>query len=123
MSASKYLPPFTAEERVTVAGDRSARTPVDPGALSESEVAAISRSNEFPTAPNIIDDPVRLAVLPEHWTGWLGRPGLTGSRSGRDWSPKFTTTALRVGGEDRSDSTGLVATDGPTERISSLGTE
>jgi len=87
----------------------------DLGALSESEVAAISRSNEFPTAPNIIDDPVRLAVLPEHWTGWLGRPGLSGSRSGRDWSPKFTTTALRVGGEDRSDSTGLVATDGPTE--------
>lgn len=38
MSASKYLPPFTAEERVTVAGDRSARVPVDPGALSESEV-------------------------------------------------------------------------------------
>ena len=38
MSASKYLPPFTAEERVTAAGDRSARTPVDPGALSESEV-------------------------------------------------------------------------------------
>lgn len=38
MSASKYLPPFTAEERVTAAGDRSARTAVDPGALSESEV-------------------------------------------------------------------------------------
>ncbi|MCC8908616.1 MULTISPECIES: hypothetical protein [unclassified Curtobacterium] len=39
MSASKYLPPFTAEERVTIAGDRSARTPVDPGvAVTESEV-------------------------------------------------------------------------------------
>ena len=75
----------------------------DLGALSETEVAAISRSNEFPTAPNVVDEPVRLAVLPEHWTGWVGRPGLSGSRAGRDWSPKFTTTALRVDGDDRSD--------------------
>ena len=55
-------------------------------------------------------------MLPEHWTGWLGRPGLSGSRAGRDWSPKFSTTALRVDGNDRSaDSAGLIATDGPTE--------
>lgn len=39
MSASKYLPPFTAEERGTIAGGRDVRTPVDPAAgLSESEV-------------------------------------------------------------------------------------
>jgi alpha-galactosidase len=88
----------------------------DLGELSESEVRAIARSNEFPTAANIVDDPVRLAVLPEHWTGWLGRPGLSGSRFGRDWSPKFSTTALRVDGDDRSsDSALLIATDGPTE--------
>ena len=84
----------------------------DLGELSQSEVAAIARSSEFPTAANIIDDPVKLAVLPEHWTGWLGRPGLSGSRSGLDWSPKFSTTALRVGGDDRSsDAPGLIATD------------
>ena len=71
----------------------------DLGELSESEVAAIARSSAFPTASNIVDDPVRLAVLPEHWTGWVGRPGLSGSRAGRDWSPKFTSTALRVDGE------------------------
>ena len=88
----------------------------DLGELSASEVGAIARSNEYPTASNIVDDPVRLAVLPEHWTGWLGRPGLSGSRAGRAWSPKFSTTALRVDGHDRSaDSAGLVATDGPTE--------
>lgn len=39
MSASKYLPPFTTEERGAIPGDRSARTSVDPGsALPESEV-------------------------------------------------------------------------------------
>ena len=95
---------------------RSAYWGADLGELSESEVAAIARSSEFPTAANIIDDPVKLAVLPEHWTGWLGPPGLSGSRSGRDWSPKFSTTALRVGGDDRSSvAPGLIATDGPTE--------
>ncbi|WP_439693495.1 hypothetical protein ACRQ4B_04470 [Curtobacterium sp. SP.BCo] len=39
MSASKYLPPFTTEERVTIAGDRSERTPADPAtSVTESEV-------------------------------------------------------------------------------------
>lgn len=27
MSSSKYLPPYTAEERVAINGDRAARTP------------------------------------------------------------------------------------------------
>ena len=30
----------------------------------------------YTTRANIIDQPVRLALLPEHWTGWVGRrPG------------------------------------------------
>lgn len=33
MSSSKYLPPYTAEERVAINGDRAARIPVDPGAV------------------------------------------------------------------------------------------
>ncbi|WFR67862.1 hypothetical protein P9139_05560 [Curtobacterium flaccumfaciens] len=31
MSASKYLPPFTADERVTITRDGSERTPVGQG--------------------------------------------------------------------------------------------
>ena len=39
MSASKYLPPFTTEERGTIAADRSVQVPVDPReVLPESEV-------------------------------------------------------------------------------------
>src|SRR5215207_598400 len=41
------------------------------------------------------DTPLRVAVLPEHHAGWMGRPGLSGSRSGRSWSPRFTVTAVR----------------------------
>jgi alpha-galactosidase len=36
------------------------------------------------------DLPVRLALLPEHRTGWIGRPGLEGSRAdGSAWAPRF----------------------------------
>lgn len=87
----------------------------DLGDLSAADATAIARAAVFPSAANITDDPVRLAVLPEHWTGWLGRPGLSGSRAGRDWSPKFTTTALRVDGApvDAADG-GVIGTEGPT---------
>ena len=30
-----------------------------------------------------------VGILPLHGSGWLGRPGLLGHRSGRDWSPSF----------------------------------
>ncbi|MEV0849638.1 alpha-galactosidase [Streptomyces sp. NPDC049954] len=46
-------------------------------------------------------------LLPEHWRGWFGRPGLSGHRlagtgddprSGRDWAPAFTLDSARVEG-------------------------
>ncbi len=40
----------------------------------------------------------RVAVLPEHHTGWTGRPGLRGSFAGRDWSPAFTTHSIALNG-------------------------
>lgn len=70
----------------------------DPGELTEGDLAQLLTASQAPVPQNVVDEPVRLAVLPEHWTGWMGRPGLTGSWSGRGWSPKFTTTQLKVGG-------------------------
>lgn len=71
----------------------------DPGELTASEVEALVLAGVHPLAPNLVDEPVRVSVLPEHHTGWVGRPGLSGSRGGRDWSPRFTTTGLAVNGE------------------------
>src|SRR5687767_9746178 len=71
----------------------------DLGALELADVEALILSNIDPGGPNLIDEPVRLAILPEHWTGWVGRPGLSGSRAGRAWSPKFTATEVRVNGQ------------------------
>ncbi|MFG2504727.1 alpha-galactosidase [Streptomyces rubiginosohelvolus] len=40
------------------------------------------------------------SLVPEPWTGWMGRPGLVGSRGGRDWSPAFTVTSVRLDGTE-----------------------
>jgi len=72
----------------------------DLGELTSADVEAIALGGVQPIAPNLADEPVRLAIVPEHHTGWVGRPGLSGSRSGRDWSPRFATTSLTVDGEE-----------------------
>ncbi|MFT4164779.1 MAG: alpha-galactosidase [Microlunatus sp.] len=109
-------------ERMSVLLDlRDGRLPAiqhwgaDIGELTSADAVAVRRAAVFPSASNIVDDPVRLAVLPEHWTGWLGRPGLAGSRSGRDWSPKFTTTGLRIDGAAVDTDGSLISLDGPGE--------
>ena len=75
----------------------------DLGELDVCDVPALVRSGLQPAASQLPDQPMRLTLLPEHWTGWVGRPGLRGSRGGRDWSPKFRTTALRVNGAAETD--------------------
>ena len=85
----------------------------DLGSLERADVEALVISNIDPGGPNTVDAPVRLAILPEHWTGWVGRPGLSGSRTGRAWSPKFTATAVRLEGES------VIAPDGPPTLINS----
>ena len=67
--------------------------------LELADAEALILSNIDPGGPNVVDEPIRLALLPEHWTGWVGRPGLSGSRAGRAWSPKFTATEVRVDGK------------------------
>ncbi|WP_144714849.1 alpha-galactosidase [Curtobacterium pusillum] len=66
------------------------------GPLDHDELVAIADGDVAPVAPNEVDVPVRLAILPEPHRGWTGRPGLSGHRDGRDWSPAFTVTELEV---------------------------
>ncbi|TNU76445.1 alpha-galactosidase [Miniimonas arenae] len=73
----------------------------DLGALTVADAQTLALTGVHVIAPNIVDEPVRVALLPEARTGWLGRPGISGSRGGRDWSPAFTTTALVIDGVDQ----------------------
>jgi alpha-galactosidase len=64
--------------------------------LTDEDALALVEAVAPVAAPSAIDDPLPVALLPEHWTGWTGRPGLSGSRSGAGWSPKFTVTAAQL---------------------------
>ena len=75
----------------------------DAGELSADEALALAIANVPPQASNTVDEPVRVAILPEQHTGWLGRPGLSGSRDGRAWSPSFRATELNVEGTTGTD--------------------
>jgi alpha-galactosidase len=59
-------------------------------ALTDASVPVVGSNN--------VDTPPRVALLPEHHTGWTGRPGISGSSEGRGWSPRFTTTAVELDG-------------------------
>ncbi len=87
----------------------------DLGELTDADATALALTGVPPVATNVVDEPVRVALLPEHWTGWVGRPGVSGSRSGAAWSPKFTTAAVRIDGQPAvgPDEGRLVRTEGP----------
>ena len=68
------------------------------GRLDEQHVDNLREAQRQLVGPNTVDVPVRVAILPETHTGWTGRPGLSGSRAGRGWSPFFTTTSVTLNG-------------------------
>ncbi len=72
----------------------------DCGALDEAGFAALKISNVSPVGASEVDRPVRLSILPEHAQGWMGRPGVSGSRDGTAWSPIWYTTGVSLDGVD-----------------------
>ncbi|WES64478.1 alpha-galactosidase [Microbacter sp. GSS18] len=70
------------------------------GDLDAASLAALCDATVQVIGSNNADVPVRLALLPEHRTGWTGRPGLSGSFDGAGWSPRFTVTSVTVDGDD-----------------------
>ena len=51
----------------------------DLGDHGQSDAAGLIEGGVPPVVSNLVDEPVRLSLVPEHWTGWAGRPGITGS--------------------------------------------
>ncbi len=70
----------------------------DAGEVTEDDFRALERADVMPIAPNTPDEPVRLGILPEARFGWLGAPGLIGSREGRDWSPDWQIASVELDG-------------------------
>ncbi|MGP3983667.1 alpha-galactosidase [Streptomyces sp. KR80] len=81
-------------------GDRLPRVVhwgADLGEISEDHLAVLTTADEAQIMSSTLDDPVPLSVLPEQSAGWLGTPGLSGHRDGRDFSAAFTVRALESG--------------------------
>ena len=90
----------------------------DLGRLTDADVLDLLGAGVSPVTANVVDEPVRLAVLPEHWTGWVGRPGLRGSRRRpRTGRPSSPSTEVRLDGtadpRRRGEPAVVVHADGP----------
>ncbi len=66
-------------------------TDVDPASVALASVPAVAHS--------ALDEPTVLSLLPLRAEGHRGRPGLSGSRQGRDFSPSFQLTDAAVEGD------------------------
>ncbi|GAA4884467.1 alpha-galactosidase [Serinicoccus chungangensis] len=63
----------------------------DLGELSDEDLAAVVTAGRVAHGDSPFDTADQVSLLPEHARAWLGRPGVEGSRQGRDWSPAFRT--------------------------------
>lgn len=64
------------------------------GELDEGLAATAAVANLAVVGPNTADESVRLTLPIENRTAYTGRPGLAGSRAGRNWSSAFSTTSV-----------------------------
>ncbi|MCG2799885.1 MAG: alpha-galactosidase [Cellulomonas sp.] len=62
----------------------------DLGGLDGAELAALATAVEPPLHHSPTDVVHGISLVPEQEAGWIGRPGIQGSRDGRDWSPAMT---------------------------------
>ncbi len=79
----------------------------DLGELDAAAFDSLGAATAACIAPNEPDVPVRVAVVPELASGWMGHPGLTGSRGGRDWSPRWAVTSVTAAGAEVLDAATL----------------
>lgn len=70
----------------------------DCGDLDARGFAGLAVTGVLPVAASEVDVPVRISMLPEHARGWMGRPGLSGSRAGAAWSPLWRTVTMALDG-------------------------
>ena len=70
----------------------------DCGTLDLQGYSALLETGVLPVGPSEVDVPVRVSLLPEHARGWMGHPGLSGSRAGAAWSPLWRVTGAALDG-------------------------
>jgi alpha-galactosidase len=92
----------------------------DLGDPSPEELEGLALALQAPPTDSAIYTQEAVSILPQHSTGWVGRPGLLGSRGGRAWSVAFDEVSHQV------EEAGSEAwPDGPADavRLVSVGTD
>ncbi len=84
----------------------------DLGDPSAAELDGLGLAWQVPPTDSAIYSQEAVSILPQHSTGWVGRPGLLGSRDGRAWSVAYDEVSHRVEDDARVVS---VATDSAGE--------
>ncbi|WP_269937860.1 alpha-galactosidase [Arthrobacter sp. HY1533] len=72
----------------------------DCGPLDQRAYRALRLAGVAPVGASEVDEPVRISILPEHTLGWMGRPGVGGSRGGTAWSPRWRTGRILLDGRE-----------------------
>ncbi len=75
------------------------------GKLTSQQAITLATANTNHVTSNNQDLPVRTDILGSQHAGWSGRPGLSGTRAGKDWSPKFTVTSAVLRNADAQEIT------------------
>ncbi|WP_347038574.1 hypothetical protein AAHB37_19200 [Glutamicibacter halophytocola] len=66
------------------------------GELNSHQARGLADANINHLTSNNQDLAVRADILGSQHAGWAGRPGLSGTRAGRDWSPQFTVSSATL---------------------------
>jgi alpha-galactosidase len=72
------------------------------GALTEADLTELPRAVARSLVQGSPDEIAAVTAVPEHGSGWPGRPGLTGTRpDGTAWAPRFTATGHTASADGR----------------------
>ena len=69
----------------------------DLGPLTDDDLAGLALAARAARGDSPFDVADAVSIVPEHARAWIGRPGVEGSRSGRDWSPALRTSGVVAG--------------------------
>lgn len=72
----------------------------DLGQLTALDAAALRLVSRPGIGPSVADKPIRVGILPELSSGWMGQPGLSLHQAGRGWSPAFETVSVTADGQE-----------------------
>lgn len=75
----------------------------DLGQLDDAALEQVAVASDEPRVIGELDDRHGVSILPEPSWGWLGTPGLTGHREGRDHSTRFEVSDVARSSEGEGD--------------------